>query len=97
MQQRIKKYNITLRDHAALLGYRRLIEHIGRDLGLHGFVFNDPDGSVKVVAEGEERTLDEFIDELKRIRKGVDIETREVSTDIDLPDPFSRVASDEER
>lgn len=96
MKQRIKKYNITIRDHVQLLGYRGQIELIGRDLGLHGVVFNAPDGSVKVVAEGEESVFDVFLDDLKRIREGVDIEAREVSMDIDLPVPFSRVATDEQ-
>jgi acylphosphatase len=96
MQQRIKRYNITIRDHVQLLGYRGQIELIGRDLGLHGVVFNAPDGSVKVVAEGEESVFDVFLDDLKRIRQGVDIEAREVSMDIDLPVTFSRVATDEQ-
>ncbi len=46
MQQKIKRYNITLRDHVQLLGYRGQIELIGRDLGLHGVVFNAPDGGL---------------------------------------------------
>ena len=58
MKQKIKRYNITLRDHVQLLGYRGQIELIGKDLGLHGIVFNAPDGSVKVVAEGEEGVFD---------------------------------------
>ncbi len=95
MKQKIKRYNITLRDHVQLLGYRGQIELIGKDLGLHGIVFNAPDGSVKVVAEGEESVIDVFFDDLKRIREGVDIETKEVSRDADLPIPFSRVATDE--
>ncbi len=95
MQQKIKRYNITLRDHVQLLGYRGQIELIGRDLGLHGVVFNAPDGTVKVIAEGEEGVFDVFFDDLKRIREGVDIETKEVSRDIDLPVPFSRVATDD--
>lgn len=94
MKQKIKRYNITLRDHVQLLGYRGQIELIGKDLGLHGIVFNAPDGSVKVVAEGEEGVFDVFFDDLKRIREGVDIETKEISRDMDLPVPFSRVATD---
>jgi acylphosphatase len=95
MKQKIKRYNITLRDHVQLLGYRGQIELIGRDLGLHGVVFNAPDGTVKVIAEGEESVFDVFFDDLKRIREGVDIETKEVSRDIDIPVPFSRVATDD--
>lgn len=39
--------------------------------------------------------FDVFFDDLKRIREGVDIETKEVSRDTDLPVPFSRVATEE--
>jgi acylphosphatase len=96
MQQRIKRFNITLRDHVQLHGYRGQIELIGQELGLHGYVFNVPDGSVKVVAEGEESVFDEFLDDLKRIRQGVNLEAREISMDFDLPVTFSRVATDEQ-
>ncbi len=95
MQQKIKRYNNTIRNHVRLIGYRGQIELMGRDLGLHGIVFNAPDGAVKVIAEGEESLLDVFFDDLKRIREGIGIETKEVSRDADLPIPFSRVATDE--
>ena len=95
MQQKIKRYNITIRDHVQLIGYRGQIELMGRDLGLHGIVFNAPDGAVKVIAEGDESLLDVFFEDLRRIREGVNIETKEVSRDADLPVPFSRVATDE--
>lgn len=61
MQQKIKRYNITLRDDVQLLGYRGQIELIGKELGLHGIVFNAPDGSVKVVAEEAKMCLTSFL------------------------------------
>ncbi len=58
MQQKIKRYNVTIRNHIQLIGYRGQIELLGRDLGLHVIVFNTPDGAVKVIAEGEDSLLD---------------------------------------
>ncbi|HIH45103.1 MAG TPA: hypothetical protein HA257_08565 [Candidatus Methanoperedenaceae archaeon] len=63
---------MTLRDHVHLLGYRGQIELIGRDLGLHGIVFNAPDGSVRSLLKAEKI----FLNDLKKIREGVDIETK---------------------
>ncbi len=95
MQQAIKRQNITIRDDVQLIGYRGQIELLGRDLNLNGIVFNAPDGSVKVIVEGKEDVLEEFLNHLKRIREGVKIETKPVSRDSDLPIPFSRVATDD--
>ena len=95
MQQAIKRRNITIRDDVQLIGYRGQIELLGRDLNLNGIVFNAPDGSVKVIVEGKEDVLEEFLNHLKRIREGVKIEARPVSRDSDLPIPFSRVATDD--
>ena len=61
----------------------------GRDLGFHylkwiknlairsqikGIVFTRPDGSIRVVAEGEERNLMEFANKLEREGNGREIE-----------------------
>jgi acylphosphatase len=41
--------------------YRDSARRRARKLGLVGWVMNEPDGTVKVVAEGEEEKLKEFI------------------------------------
>ena len=42
------------------------VEQLARDLLLRGAVFSRPDGSVKVVAEGEETALRTFVEKLER-------------------------------
>lgn len=41
--------------------YRATARSVGVRLGLTGTVKNDPDGSVRIVAEGAQPALDEFI------------------------------------
>ena len=42
--------------------FRQAIKHIAEKLGLSGFVKNEDDGSVTIVAEGEEENLQKFIE-----------------------------------
>ena len=44
---------------------RRTIEHEAERKGIFGFVRNEPDGTVYIEAEGDEKTLDEFAAWLK--------------------------------
>lgn len=46
-------------------GYLSQIKHQADKLGLVGTVFIKEDGSVKVIAEGTDETLEEFAKELK--------------------------------
>ena len=43
------------------VGYRDLVADRAMDLGVVGFVENQPDGTVKIVLEGEEGILEEFV------------------------------------
>ena len=43
------------------VGYRRAVQKIARTLNVVGYVRNQPDGDVRIVAEaGSDKTLDEF-------------------------------------
>ncbi len=46
--------------------YRDFARRKARGLGLVGVVFNLPDGTVRVVAQGRESELKEYIEALKR-------------------------------
>lgn len=48
----MKNIYATITDHAQMAGYREIVEAHGRPRGLAGFVFNDVDGSVKIMARG---------------------------------------------
>jgi len=49
------------------VGFRRFVKNIADEMGVKGYVKNLPDGTVEVVAEGDEKLLEEF---LKRIEVG---------------------------
>jgi acylphosphatase len=43
------------------VGYRFFVSDCARETGISGFVRNEPDGSVLIVAEGNEDVLDTFV------------------------------------
>ena len=97
MSAAMKSIYATITNHVQMVGYREIVEAHGRARGLAGFVFNDVDGSVKVMASGLEPVLTEFIHDLKIIRPDTVIETKEISEDIRLPSLFGRITMDEMR
>jgi len=84
----MKNIYATITDHAQMAGYREIVEAHGRARGLAGIVFNDVDGSVKIMARGLEPVLD---------RPDTIIETIEIMEDISLPLPFGKIAVDDIR
>ena len=97
MSAAMKSIYATISNHVQMVGYREIVEAHGRARGLAGFVFNDVDGSVKVMASGPEPVLAEFIHDLKLIRPDTAIETKDIKEDIRLPSPFGRITMDEMR
>ncbi len=63
------------------VGFRFTTEYIARDLHLTGWVKNLPDGRVKVICEGEESAIKDFLnrldDKMKRYIQDRDIEWQE--------------------
>ena len=91
----MKNIYATISNHVQMVGYREIVEAHGRAKGLAGFVFNDVDGSVKVMASGLESVLNEFIHDLKSDCPDTTIDTIEIIEDIALPSPFGRIAVDD--
>lgn len=56
-----KHLKITVRGRVQKVWYRAKAGEEAAQLGLKGFVQNQPDGSVYAEAEGEETDLDQFI------------------------------------
>lgn len=82
------------------IGFRALIEDIARLYDVHGFSFNDTDGSVKMVCRGDNGTIADFLDEIraKGTQKGAaieDITNEEIPFQIYLPQRFLRLYTDE--
>lgn len=62
--------------------------------GLAGVVFNDVDGSVKLMARGPIDAINGFLEDLKTQRPDTVIESMEIKEDIRLPSPFGRIVID---
>lgn len=57
----MKSVNITVRGKVQGVYYRQNTKSKATELGLNGFVRNEPDKSVYVEAEGEEPAVDDLI------------------------------------
>lgn len=69
MQTQGKRYNIVIKGRVHDIGFRNLISSLANFLGLRGYVFNDMDGSVKLVLEGSSNAVESFIDDIKEKTK----------------------------
>ena len=47
------------------VGFRYFVRNIAKEMGVKGYVRNLPDGTVEVVAEGDEQTLREFLEAIE--------------------------------
>ena len=96
-----KCHSIIVTGKVQDIGFRSVVEHIGRSLGIPGLVFNAKDGSVKILCSGEDTVIDNFTHSIKL--RGAEnnteiakIKEQTLSINIDLPDDFSKVSSDDE-
>jgi len=96
MQQN-KNIYATITNHVQMVGYREVVEIRAKARGLAGFVFNDVDGSVKLMVSGQIDAINGFLEDLKVQRPGTVIESMEIKEDIRLPSPFGRIVIDEMR
>ncbi len=55
------------------VGFRREVVDTAQELGVVGNVKNLPDGSVRVFAQGEKRSVDEFVERLRETRSPISI------------------------
>ncbi len=96
-----KCHSIIVTGKVQDIGFRSVVEHIGRSFGMPGLVFNAKDGSVKILCCGEDSVIDNFTQTIK-VRgeeSGAEIEDiieQTLSINIDLPEPFSKASSDDE-
>jgi acylphosphatase len=78
------KKKVELKVYGVVQGvfYRARACEIAKDLGLAGYVKNEPDGSVEIVAEGEENTLKSFIEKCYNIPGSTKCSTKFCNTGI---------------
>jgi acylphosphatase len=98
----IESHRIIITGKVQDVSFRDTLEHIGRSFGLPGEVFNQKDGSVKILCGGEDSVIEKFLQAIQERsgRNGAEIESLDNQTiplDIsDLPEIFSKVSSDDE-
>ena len=96
-----KCHSIIVTGKVQDIGFRSVVEHIGRSFGIPGMVFNAKDGSVKILCCGEDSVIDNFTQAIKvrGTENGAEIaniKEKRLSINIDLPDEFSKASSDDE-
>jgi acylphosphatase len=69
----MKRANIIAKGKVQKVGYRDFVQDIARELGIAGYVENLEDGTVKVVCEGEEAKIEEFIRAIKVKKDFIDV------------------------
>lgn len=61
----IKQYHMIIEGRVQGVGYRWFTREAARDLDIHGSVRNLPDGNVEIIAQGDEESLVQFMEQLK--------------------------------
>jgi len=61
----MKRANIIAKGKVQKVGYRDFVQDSARELEITGYVENLEDGTVKIVCEGEEPKIEEFIRDIK--------------------------------
>jgi acylphosphatase len=61
MNDHVARLEATVRGQVQGVGFRYFVRRRARHLGVTGWVANEPDGTVRCVAEGPPETLDELL------------------------------------
>jgi acylphosphatase len=69
----MKRANIIARGKVQKAGYRDYVQDCARELGITGYVENLEDGTVKVVCEGKETKIEDFIRDIKVKKDFIDV------------------------
>jgi acylphosphatase len=96
-----KCHSIIITGKVQDIGFRSIVEHIGRSFGLPGFVFNSKDGSVNILCSGEDTVIDNFKQEIKARGAAngaeiVGIKEQTLSININLPENFTKASADDD-
>lgn len=96
-----KCHSIVVTGKVQDIGFRSVVEHIGRSFGMPGMVFNAKDGSVKIICCCDDSVIDDFKHDIKKRGMGSGAEIEDIIEEllpgnIDLPANFSKIHSDDE-
>lgn len=70
---------VIIKGNVQRVGYRDFVENVARRLGITGFVENLKPYDVRIVCEGEEQKIKEFLEKIKNSPKPAEVENIEVS------------------
>lgn len=71
------------------VGYRSFVQAKAIELNIFGMVENKEDGSVEITAQGEEKNLNKFIEEIKKGTYFARVEDMDIVWHDKLSDPFT--------
>ncbi|KQC10027.1 MAG: hypothetical protein APR55_09760 [Methanolinea sp. SDB] len=60
-----ERISVTVTGRVQGVGYRYYVTDCAVDRGISGYVKNNPDGTVSVVAEGEEKNLRDLVEAMR--------------------------------
>jgi len=66
----MRRLTIVFEGHVQGVGFRWTAARVARDAGVVGWVRNEPDGSVRLVAEGAESLINGFVANLRAAMRG---------------------------
>lgn len=99
MQTQIRRYNIVVKGRVQDIGFRDYVIALANIAKIRGYIFNDIDGSVRMVMEGAKEIVNNFLSEIKlRDIAGVEIKSlqqKEITGDFDLPARFVKLSTEE--
>ncbi|GCC10424.1 acylphosphatase [archaeon] len=100
MQAKVKRYYVVVRGRVQDAGYRKRIESTAELFNIRGFPWNNGDGSVKIICEGLEDSLNRFLEDInikERLPSGIlveSLEKKEISIEFPLPPKFVRLKTE---
>jgi acylphosphatase len=80
-EKKMKRAIVIVKGEVQRVGYRDAVEKIARKLKITGFVENIKPYDVRIVAEGEDENISEFVAQIEINKFPVDVESTEVSFD----------------
>jgi acylphosphatase len=74
---KLDAYLLRIHGRVQRVGFRRFILDSAHDLGLNGYAKNVADGSIEVLVQGDEPSLQKFIDSIRHPQSPAEIKTIE--------------------
>jgi acylphosphatase len=75
----IARIEATVRGHVQGVGFRWFVREAAQRIGLAGWVSNEADGSVRVVAEGSPEALGRLVERLRTGPAGASVQSVDVA------------------